>query len=180
MPPLELDLKVEERTPTEEEFRELLPLADPPQPATFLLDTKTGGASTHPTSSKDLHELANNDPSVLNWPIFVNWTDFKLSIGNPKPVSGRTIDNTLRSVKRPAKKDFTKTEKAKKEERRQQQKVRKGCLIHVPHSLTTPLVIGKACNQKSAKATILVGAECHFSAVTVRDMAALRVPAMVG
>lgn len=132
---VELDVAV--RVPTEDEFRELIPLANPPEPSTFITFSKkskrkpgTTAADpssdferdiqmfSSPTSAKTLHETVSADPARLKWPIFVSWSKMRMSMGNPNHLQPgvyrvvgedeRSMANLLRPAKQVVKKAWEK------------------------------------------------------------------------
>ncbi|KAJ7446083.1 hypothetical protein FB451DRAFT_1188847 [Mycena latifolia] len=75
--PLKLELKIEERAPTTEEFRAIATFLPEPSFHSFL-----PADSTHwPTGPAALAALAARDPAALAWPIVVDWKHEMSSIG---------------------------------------------------------------------------------------------------
>ena len=92
-PPLSFDLEVvDSKAPTPDQLSTILSYLQPsaagtPSVSTFL--------SAHPSSStsapddvKGVAKLANDNPASLKWPIVVDWTGGRASVGDVEGVKG--------------------------------------------------------------------------------------------
>ncbi|KAJ7163948.1 hypothetical protein C8R43DRAFT_258803 [Mycena crocata] len=99
--PLKLELDVKEENPSVDDFRNMLPMTADMSFRSFMDQDKRRHAVTNPQA---LAELVEKDPTMLAWPIIVDWDHEQLCIGG---VNFRTILNqTLQrrsAVIRPAK-----------------------------------------------------------------------------
>ncbi|KAJ6620448.1 hypothetical protein B0H10DRAFT_2021654 [Mycena sp. CBHHK59/15] len=83
--PLKLDLVVHENAPTADEFRSMMHLLPEPTPGAFLRAPDRFKYS--PTNVNSLVELIKNEPTLLSWPVILDWDHEHISIGGHDYVS---------------------------------------------------------------------------------------------
>lgn len=72
-PPLSFDIDLRERSPTAEEFTDLIYLAEAPSYTFFLKQGVSTSFTWHPTNAESLCKMVEKDPTVIRWPIVVNY-----------------------------------------------------------------------------------------------------------
>ena len=96
--PLEFDLQVVESPPTLDQFKTILSYlpSKATSPSMVFLSAHPSGSSTFDQSmtAEGVAELAKKNPLAIKWPIVVDWSIGKVSIGDVEGVKG--ILETLR------------------------------------------------------------------------------------
>ena len=96
--PLEFDLQVVESPPTPDQFKTILSYLPPKptNPSMVFLSAHPAGPTIfdQPTTAKGIAELAEKNPLAIKWPIVVDWSIGKVSVGDVEGVKG--ILETLR------------------------------------------------------------------------------------
>jgi hypothetical protein len=96
--PLEYDLQVVESSPTSDQLETIMSYlpSKAANPSMLFLSAHPTAPSTfdQPTTAKQVVELAEKNPLAIKWPIVVDWSIGKVSIGDVEGVKG--ILETLR------------------------------------------------------------------------------------
>jgi arsenate reductase-like glutaredoxin family protein len=84
--PLEFDLQVVESPPTSDQFKTILSYfpSKATNPSMVFLSAHPSAASTfdQPSTTQGIAELAKKNPLAIKWPIVVDWSIGKVSIGD--------------------------------------------------------------------------------------------------
>jgi len=71
--PLSFDIDVRERSPTPEEFSDLMYMKQSGVYTVFLKEAASRSFKAHPTSAQSLYDMVQENPTVMRWPILVNY-----------------------------------------------------------------------------------------------------------
>ncbi|KAJ3893478.1 thioredoxin-like protein [Lentinula edodes] len=95
-PPLDFKLEVVEAPPTPDQLKTIMSYVSPNSTLSVFLSAhpSTPSGSEAPQSASAIHNIAANDPNVMKWPIVVDWTKGRVSIGDVAGV--QSILETLR------------------------------------------------------------------------------------
>ncbi|KIM89836.1 hypothetical protein PILCRDRAFT_812628 [Piloderma croceum F 1598] len=72
-PPLSFDLDILERSPTVDEFSELIYLLNTTTYSDFLNQSMSPSYKAHPTNAQSLYDIVQEDPVIMRWPILINY-----------------------------------------------------------------------------------------------------------
>jgi len=72
-PPLSFAIEIHERSPTAEEFSDLIHMTDAPSFTFFLKQGMSQSFKCHPTNAQSLYDIVQIDPEVMHWPILVDY-----------------------------------------------------------------------------------------------------------
>ena len=90
--PLEFNLQVVETPPTPDQFKTIMSYlpSKATNPSMVFLSAHPSGPTTfdQPTTVKGITELAEKNPLAIKWPIVVDWSIGKVSIGDVEGVKG--------------------------------------------------------------------------------------------
>ncbi|KLO16623.1 hypothetical protein SCHPADRAFT_823065 [Schizopora paradoxa] len=89
--PLDFELEVVESAPTPDQVQTILSYlpSSPSVASTFLSSHPSAtGSESQNVSAKSLTEIASQNTSALKWPIVVDWTGGRASIGDVDGVKG--------------------------------------------------------------------------------------------
>jgi len=96
--PLEFDLQVVESSPTSDQFETIMSYlpSKATNPSMVFLSAHPSGPTyfDKPSTAQGIAELAKKNPLAIKWPIVVDWSIGKVSIGDVEGVKG--ILETLR------------------------------------------------------------------------------------
>ncbi|KAJ3776828.1 thioredoxin-like protein [Lentinula raphanica] len=98
-PPLDFKLEVIEAPPTADQLKTIMSYVSPERSASaasiFLsAHPSTPSGSEAPQSASAIHDIGVKNPKVMKWPIVVDWTGGRASIGDVEGV--KSILETLR------------------------------------------------------------------------------------
>jgi arsenate reductase-like glutaredoxin family protein len=79
-PPLPFDIDVQERSPTADEFSELIYMVESAAYTVFLKQAISQSYKAHPTNAQSLYNMVQEDPTMMRWPILVNYQTQEIGI----------------------------------------------------------------------------------------------------
>jgi arsenate reductase-like glutaredoxin family protein len=83
VPPLSFDIDIRERSPTAEEFADIIYMLKSSTYTVFLQLAASQSYKTHPTSAQSLFDMVQEDPNLMRWPILVNSETQEVALGQP-------------------------------------------------------------------------------------------------
>ncbi|KAF7344957.1 hypothetical protein MVEN_01658400 [Mycena venus] len=90
--PLKLEIVVQKRVPTVDEFRALLPFQASHSYSGFMTTVAQATVRETPTNAQAMGDLVKRKPKLLDWPLVVDWEHGECSIG------GRSFLGLLKST----------------------------------------------------------------------------------
>jgi arsenate reductase-like glutaredoxin family protein len=79
-PPLSFDIDIRERSPTAEEFTELIYMAETSTYTLFLDRGISHSFRSHPTNAQGLYDIVQKDLTAMRWPILVNYNTQQIAL----------------------------------------------------------------------------------------------------